>query len=406
MTTIDDLRQTFFEESTEGLEAINSGLNELSDSIASDETINAVFRGIHSIKGGAGVFGFSSLVDFAHVFETVLDQLRHGKLSPSPQVVEVLQRANDTLSDLVGMARAAETPPPNFDADSRSALKLLIGDGGEDEEDTAADFADMDFQPVLAADTASEPQQFNVAYRADEAQFDDKFIAVVTALGAAGRLEIGVGAESVPELDEYETRTPYLDCGGTIESELSLDGLRDVVVAIDTSDNWSLTQSTGSPPPAGSDTPLSDAESAAPAAAAGSMASAKPAAAASSGTCGGTRRSGRQGLGSNDNTRRSRKDRPCRQYGRRTGHLADNAGPTIRAYRWRYRRPVVPGYGGRIPAYPRAQRQRHGDPCPARSLGLPAHGAIGSGISVKTEKRSGWRPWARVLKSTRPSSTD
>ncbi len=280
MTTIDDLRQTFFEESTEGLEAIDSGLNELNDSIASDETINAVFRGIHSIKGGAGVFGFTSLVDFAHVFETVLDQLRHGKLAPTPQVVEVLQRANDTLSDLVGMARAAETPPPNFDADSRSALKLLIGDGGEDEGDTAADFADMDFQPVLAADTASEPQQFNVAYRADEAQFDDKFIAVVTALGAAGRLEIGVGAESVPELDEYETRTPYLDCGGTIESELSLDGLRDVVVAIDTSDNWSLTQSTGSPPPAGSDTPLSDAESAAPAAAAGSTASAKPAAAA------------------------------------------------------------------------------------------------------------------------------
>ncbi len=154
MSAIDDLRQTFFEESAEGLEAIDSGLAELCDSAGSDETVNAVFRAIHSIKGGAGVFGFSGLVDFAHVFETVLDQIRHGKLAPSQQTVEVLQKANDTLSDLVAMARAGEAAPANFDADSRAALSQLIGgEGGKDE--IAEDFADIEFQPVLAEDTAS-----------------------------------------------------------------------------------------------------------------------------------------------------------------------------------------------------------------------------------------------------------
>ncbi len=256
MTTIDDLRQTFFEESTEGLEAINSGLNELSDSIASDETINAVFRGIHSIKGGAGVFGFSSLVDFAHVFETVLDQLRHGKLSPSPQVVEVLQRANDTLSDLVGMARAAETPPPNFDADSRSALKLLIGDGDEDETGTAADFADMDFQPVLAEDTISERRCFGLTYRAVQAQFDDGFSGVLTALGSAGQLELRFDADKVPAIDECDVNKAYIEGNGTIESELGVDELRGVVTAIDPGEHWSLTEQDGqSSPPEPLDSP-------------------------------------------------------------------------------------------------------------------------------------------------------
>ncbi len=256
MTTIDDLRQTFFEESAEGLEAIDAGLAELDDAIASDETVNAVFRGIHSIKGGAGVFGFTSLVDFAHVFETVLDQLRHGKLSPSPQVVEVLQRANDTLSDLVGMARAAETPPPNFDADSRSALKLLIGDGGEDDAGNAADFADMDFQPVLAEDTVSERRCFAFAYGAVQAQFDDQFLEVLTALHGSGQLELRVDVDKVPTIDECDVHKAYIEGNGTIESELGLDELRGVVTAIDADENWSLTDQDGQPsPPEPSDPP-------------------------------------------------------------------------------------------------------------------------------------------------------
>lgn len=241
MSAIDDLRQTFFEESAEGLEAIDSGLAELCDSAASDETVNAVFRAIHSIKGGAGVFGFSGLVDFAHVFETVLDQIRHGKLAPSQQVVEVLQKANDTLSDLVAMARAGETAPANFDADSRAALSQLIGgEGGKDE--VAEDFGDIDFQPVLAEDTASEPLLFRytVAYRATQSQFDGKFEQVVKALRAAGQLDLRIETSAVPALDEFDAAKAYIECAGTIESEFLVDDLRGVIGAIDSSGCWSV----------------------------------------------------------------------------------------------------------------------------------------------------------------------
>ena len=81
----------------------------------------------------------------------MLDRLRHGDLTPTSQVVEVLQKANDTLSDLVAMARSAETPPSNFDADSRSALAQLIGGDGEEKDTSiAADFDDIEFLPVRA----------------------------------------------------------------------------------------------------------------------------------------------------------------------------------------------------------------------------------------------------------------
>ena len=252
MTTIDDLRQTFFEESAEGLEAIDSGLNDLNDQ-SPEETVNAVFRAIHSIKGGAGVFGFGSLVDFAHVFETVLDHVRHGKLATAPQVVEVLQKANDTLSDLVAMARSGEAPPANFDADSRLALQQLIGGGGggDDEAGDAADFDDIDFQPIRAEDTASEPQthRFDLTYRTTQAQYDDKFGAVLNGLRAVGQVRLQADIDGVPTLEECDPHQAYIVCSGTIESELAEGELRDIVTAIDPSESWSLSAAGNALPP-------------------------------------------------------------------------------------------------------------------------------------------------------------
>jgi len=243
VTTIDDLRQTFFEESAEGLEAIDSGLAELGGAETSEETVNAVFRGIHSIKGGAGVFGFTSLVDFAHVFETVLDRIRHGKLAPSGQVVETLQKANDTLSDLVAMARSGETAPPGFDADSRSALMQLVSGDGEELDVTgvAADFDDIDFQPVRADDVEPENSRFDFRYRAADAQSDDRFADVLAALRSAGEVLLQMDITGVPGIDEFDVQKSYVDCSGTVETKTSLDELRNMVAAVDPGESWSLT---------------------------------------------------------------------------------------------------------------------------------------------------------------------
>ena len=57
-----------------------SGLLAIENGEADSETVNAVFRAVHSIKGGAGAFGLDALVHFAHVFETTLDEMRAGRL--------------------------------------------------------------------------------------------------------------------------------------------------------------------------------------------------------------------------------------------------------------------------------------------------------------------------------------
>ena len=102
----------FFEECEDLLAALTDGLSEMREGQTDDETVNAVFRSVHSIKGAAGAFAMEDLVGFAHKFETVLDELRAGRLVADDDLLRVLQRAGDILSDLVDNARMEQPADP------------------------------------------------------------------------------------------------------------------------------------------------------------------------------------------------------------------------------------------------------------------------------------------------------
>ena len=157
MASLDQLKQTFFEECSEALQQIEVGLTDLREGSGSDDTINAVFRSVHSVKGGAGIFGFEDLVGFAHVFETVLDAMRSGQMAASHEIVDLLLPANDVLTDLINMSRAGEAIPANYGSESRAALEKLLGKepGSSGEERAPADFEGLDFMPVRVEDTGA-----------------------------------------------------------------------------------------------------------------------------------------------------------------------------------------------------------------------------------------------------------
>lgn len=102
------LRQTFFEECDEQLAELETGLLQMQDGATDSETVNAVFRAVHSVKGGAGAFKLTTLVTFAHVFETALDEIRSDRLEAGPALMKAMLRASDVLADLVTAARAGD----------------------------------------------------------------------------------------------------------------------------------------------------------------------------------------------------------------------------------------------------------------------------------------------------------
>jgi len=115
MDPLAELKQTFFQECEELLGALEQRLQALDEGSTDPEDVNGAFRAIHSIKGGAGAFGCTELVAFAHVFEASLDHLRSGRVSIGEAPFALFLRCSDAVSDLVSAARNDEPARPRPD---------------------------------------------------------------------------------------------------------------------------------------------------------------------------------------------------------------------------------------------------------------------------------------------------
>ena len=151
---MNDLNQMFFQECDDLLEQLSSGLNDLEAGAGDEETVNSMFRAVHSMKGGAGAFGLDQLVSFAHAFENVLDDIRSQRLLVGDNVVNLLLTASDHLADLVEAASQGTELPPEQGASILSDLKHVSnaanGTSG-DEQETVEEVDEADFQPTFLA---------------------------------------------------------------------------------------------------------------------------------------------------------------------------------------------------------------------------------------------------------------
>ncbi|WP_317931045.1 chemotaxis protein CheA [Halioxenophilus sp. WMMB6] len=113
--------QVFFEESYEGLDIMEQGLLEISKvGITDSELINTIFRAAHSIKGGSATLGFSEMVSFTHVLETLLDEVREGNRELTAEAIDLLLQSCDALREMV---RSLEQEQP---IDTTTSQPLLV----------------------------------------------------------------------------------------------------------------------------------------------------------------------------------------------------------------------------------------------------------------------------------------
>lgn len=108
---MNEIEAIFFQECEEGLAGMESCFAELGGGAHDPETINTIFRHVHSIKGGAGAFGLDRLQKYAHEFESLLDLVRSGQIGLDDDLLSLLVRAFDTLSDHVASARDHSEAP-------------------------------------------------------------------------------------------------------------------------------------------------------------------------------------------------------------------------------------------------------------------------------------------------------
>lgn len=218
MSGIDSLRPAFFEECEDLLLRMGEGLARIPDAALNNEveSIHDVFRAVHSIKGGAGAFGLTSLVGFAHAFETVLDLMRSGTLHPDASTMHILLRASDVLADLVAAARDGQPDPEHM---PQLLVDLdLLAEGAASPEDEAAALAfepmRIDVIPIEPAlpQAPPDPAGFAITFEPYPALYatGHEPVALLRALADLGTTDVTADLSGIGPLDTFDPAQPGL----------------------------------------------------------------------------------------------------------------------------------------------------------------------------------------------------
>ena len=232
MDTMAAIKQTFFQECEEQLTELEDGLLAIEREEGDLETINAVFRAVHSIKGGAGAFGLDDLVRFAHTFETTLDGMRSGKIDITPQVVKLMLRSADILSDLVHisrdggeieaarvsqmseeLARAGGAAPAPEAAPQPAFEPLSMDDGQPPVDEFGFAPVQISFDTLIAEDEAAgigNAVKVRFAPKPELYAKANDALRLLRELGRLGEMEIACDVSAVPLLGELDPEGAYL----------------------------------------------------------------------------------------------------------------------------------------------------------------------------------------------------
>ncbi|YCI31326.1 chemotaxis protein CheA [Erwinia sp. PK3-005] len=148
---ISDFYQTFFDEADELLADMEQHLLGLDPQEPDSEQLNAIFRAAHSIKGGAGTFGFVVLQETTHILENILDGARRGEMQLSTDIINLFLETKDIMQEQLDAYKAGQEPDAeSFKYICEALRQLALEAKGETIAPAAA-------APVAAAPAAAAP---------------------------------------------------------------------------------------------------------------------------------------------------------------------------------------------------------------------------------------------------------
>jgi len=256
---LEAIKVTFFQECEEQLSELESGLLAMEQGETDSETVNAVFRAVHSIKGGAGAFSLEPLVRFAHVFETTLDDVRAGKLAPDNNVVKVMLRAADVLADHVRAARDGGVVEEARSQELAAALEALNGEAplATIVSEALDDMPGLDFTPLAVSDDDGfgddfgftplsagifelEPEgpalrRWTVHLRPKNALYAkaNETGLLLRELKRLGDIQVSIDGSELPGLAELEPEQAYLAWTVVLTTDRSQSDIQEVFEFVD-----------------------------------------------------------------------------------------------------------------------------------------------------------------------------
>ena len=181
----EDILQDFLVEAGEILEQLQEQLVDLENNPEDADLLNAIFRGYHTVKGGAGFLSLTELVEICHGAENVFDVMRNGQRTLTPELMDIILQATDVVVEMFERVKAREPLEP-ADSNLVDILHKLSRPESPDENIFGADDgaapaeAASEPEPVVE-ETPSQPAASNTEGGIDEIT-EDEFEALLDEL--------------------------------------------------------------------------------------------------------------------------------------------------------------------------------------------------------------------------------
>jgi len=154
---ISDFYQTFFDEADELLADMEQHLLNLVPEAPDSEQLNAIFRAAHSIKGGAGTFGFTILQETTHLMENLLDEARRGEMQLNTDIINLFLETKDIMQEQLDAYKSSTEPDAASFEYICNALRQLALEAKGQAATPAVSAAKLSVVDALASDDAAAP---------------------------------------------------------------------------------------------------------------------------------------------------------------------------------------------------------------------------------------------------------
>lgn len=221
---MEQFKSTYIEESTEGLDIMESNLLNLEVGSTDNDVINDIFRAAHSIKGGGATFGFSDISDFTHVVETLLDEIRNGDREITKEAIDLFLKSIDVIRAMLDAEKCGTDYDQEQAADVKQKLDELL-----------------DVSPLSAAQTSevspspkgqAKPATWTIYFKPypNLLRSGNDVVRMFRELARLGKIRVEPNIDSLAPLKDLDAEECQISWHVTLDSECDQAQIDDVFV--------------------------------------------------------------------------------------------------------------------------------------------------------------------------------
>ena len=216
----------FRTEAAEQLEVIEAGLLDLTRNLGDKAQIDAVFRGLHTLKGSGSMFGFDQLAAFTHHCETAFDRVRKGEAPATHELISAVLDAQGHMQALL------DQPNGDHDATSSRLLEQLQQAVGREATGSRQPSVSVQNKADTPEQASTRTWQLDFRLPADSMINGTNPLGLLDELRDLGECTLSVSAEALPLLEALDPRELHLGWSATIVTEKPRSDIEDVFIFV------------------------------------------------------------------------------------------------------------------------------------------------------------------------------